>query len=233
MLKIMVVLLMGIYSCRAFAGSVDSDLLKERKLYPKHWWQPCDLKTAPDWEILTQDAKPGEVILSKRNELGILSNFGETPFEYHGKKYQSVEGFWQMMKYPDGPEDPRMKPDKVNWSYTREKVSQMIAFPAKEAGNIGTENMKKLGIDWVTFEGKRFPYRVYNKNGEHCKIINEVLRAKIAQNPKARAALLSTGNLILKPDHKEVNPPPAWKYYDIYMDIRKEYQDKAKLEDKK
>ena len=30
------------------------------------------------WEILPQVAKSGEVILSKRNELGILSNFAAT-----------------------------------------------------------------------------------------------------------------------------------------------------------
>jgi hypothetical protein len=31
-----------------------------------------------------QEAGPGEVILSKRDELGLLSNFAATPFEFHG-----------------------------------------------------------------------------------------------------------------------------------------------------
>lgn len=55
------------------------------------------------WEILPQAAGPQEVILSKRNELGILSNFAATPFTFHGKRYAIVEGFWQMMLYPEGP----------------------------------------------------------------------------------------------------------------------------------
>jgi hypothetical protein len=33
------------------------------------------LEGAPEWEILLQVAGPVEVILSKRNELGLLSNF--------------------------------------------------------------------------------------------------------------------------------------------------------------
>jgi hypothetical protein len=49
------------------------------------------------------------VILSKRNELGILSNFAPTPFTLHGKRYASVEGFWQMMLYPENSNDPRAK----------------------------------------------------------------------------------------------------------------------------
>ena len=65
---------------------------------------------APSWEILPQEARPGEVILSKRHELGLLSNFAPTPFTFHGKRYASLEGFWQMMLYPEGPGDPRATP---------------------------------------------------------------------------------------------------------------------------
>ena len=52
--------------------------------YPAHWWTPVPEAGKPDWEILPQAAKPGQVILSKRNELGILSNFAPTPFVYRG-----------------------------------------------------------------------------------------------------------------------------------------------------
>ena len=58
--------------------------------YPAHWWTPINDSHKPDWEILPQEAKPGEVILSKRNELGILSNFAATPFTLYGKRYASV-----------------------------------------------------------------------------------------------------------------------------------------------
>src|SRR5664280_1764353 len=75
--------------------------------YPAHWWKEVPRQEAASWEILPQDAAPGEVILSKRNEMGLLSNFAATPFTFHGKRYASLEGFWQMMKYPEGPDDLR------------------------------------------------------------------------------------------------------------------------------
>src|ERR1700754_3294288 len=77
--------------------------------YPAHWWTPVSEAGKPDWEILPQAARPGEVILSKRNELGLLSNFAATPFIFRGKRYASLEGFWQMMLYPENGNDDRAK----------------------------------------------------------------------------------------------------------------------------
>ena len=77
--------------------------------YPTSWWTPVSKDGCAEWEIMPQEAGAGEVILSKRNELGLLSNFAPTPFEFHGKRYASLEGFWQMMKYPEGPDDPRVE----------------------------------------------------------------------------------------------------------------------------
>ena len=48
--------------------------------YKRIWFAAINDPNKPDWEILPQEAKAGEVILSKRNELGILSNFAATPF---------------------------------------------------------------------------------------------------------------------------------------------------------
>jgi predicted NAD-dependent protein-ADP-ribosyltransferase YbiA (DUF1768 family) len=192
--------------------------------YPANWWTPIIDPHKPDWEVLPQAAKPGEVILSKRNELGILSNFAPTPFSLHGVRYASVEGFWQMMLYPEGPSDPRAEAVFLRWPHTRAEVSQMTAFEAKAAGDIGEDNMRKLGIDWVTFEGRRMPYRSMTK-GEHYHLIVEAMRAKLEQNPTVRRILLSTGNLILLPDHfQEANAPPEWAYFKIWMDIRSELQ---------
>src|SRR5581483_11610634 len=182
---------------------------------------------APDWEILPQAARPGEVILSKRNELGILSNFAATPFTYRGQRYASVEGFWQMMLYPEGPRDPRALAKGIVWQHTRQQVAAMTAFEAKDAGAAAEENMRKIGIDWVTFEGRRFPYRSKTK-GEHYRLIVDAMRAKMTQNPEVRRILLSTGTLILRPDHiEEPDPPPEWHYYKIWMDFRPQLQQKA------
>src|SRR5438093_1392288 len=103
--------------------------------YPSHWWATVPKEGAPAWEIFPEEAGPGEVILSKRNELGLLSNFAATPFAFRGKRYASLEGFWQMMKYPENENDPRAKVPGLNWPYTRDQVAQMTGFEAKRAGN--------------------------------------------------------------------------------------------------
>lgn len=188
--------------------------------YPAHWWTPVPTAGKPEWEILPQEAGPGEVILSKRNELGLLSNFAATPFTFHGKRYASLEGFWQMMLYPSGPRDPRWKCAGCNWQYTRAQVAGMTAFEAKAAGTIAEANMKLLGIKWVSFEGQVFEYRA-TVPGEHYKLIVAATRAKVRQNPEVRKVLLATGNLILKPDHhSEPNAPAEWRYFEILMQIR-------------
>ena len=187
--------------------------------YPAHWFAPVTDPQKPDWDILPQAAQPGQVILSKRNELGILSNFAATPFTLRGVRYSSVEGFWQMMLFPEGPADPRADA-AVTWPHSRAEVAGMTAFQAKAAGEIAESNMRKLGIDWVTFEGRRMPYRSIHK-GRHYRLIVEAMRAKLAQNPRVRQILLSTGNLILLPDHvQEPHAPPEWAYFKIWMDLR-------------
>lgn len=192
--------------------------------YPEHWFRAVPTDGKPDWEILPQEAKRGEVILSKRNELGILSNFAPTPFLLRGQRYASVEGFWQMMLYPEGPDDPRAIAPGITWKHTRAEVAQMVAFEAKRAGELAEENMKKLGIDWVSFEGRRFPYRSA-KPGEHYALIVEAMRAKLRDNPNVRSVLESTGDLVLRPDHhQEPDAPPEWRYFEIWMQLRAEKQ---------
>src|SRR5436190_20669138 len=194
--------------------------------YPARWWTPVASDGAPAWEILPQEAKPGEVILSKRNELGLLSNFAPTPFTYRGRRYASLEGFWQMMLYPEGTDDPRAIHPGVVWTHTRGDVAQMTAFVAKDAGTLAEENMRKMGIGWVSFEGKRFEYRPAVP-GEHYRLIVEATRAKVEQNPNVKKVLLATGNLTLEPDHvQEPDAPVAWRYFEILTMIRSEMQRK-------
>ena len=198
------------------------------RTYPPDWFAPVRDPHPPTWEILPQAAAPGEVILSKRNELGILSNFAPTPFEYRGKRYASVEGFWQMMHYPepkvDGKRDPRARLSKAAWPHTRDEVAAMVAFEAKKAGDVGEANEAKLGIDWVSFEGRKLPYRSAIP-GEHYRLIREAMVAKLNQNPEVRRILLATGDLVLRPDHHgEVNSPPEWHYDRIWMELRAELQ---------
>jgi hypothetical protein len=48
------------------------------------------------------------------------------------------------------------------------------------------------------------------------------MRQKLADNPELKTLLLSTGDLVLRPDHEQGDAPPAWKYYEIYMELRSE-----------
>ena len=189
--------------------------------YPSHWWGPTDTSSSPvpDWEILPEEGTPGEnVILSKRNELGILSNFAATRFSLDGKSYASLEGFWQSLKYPEGPDDSRYMGDKLD--FTRNQVEQMTAFQAKKAGSDASKLMKKHSINWVTYQGERMPYRT-SKKGSHYDLIRRAMSAKLNQNIEVKNILLSTGELELLPDHQvSKNRSPAWEYDKIWMEMR-------------
>jgi predicted NAD-dependent protein-ADP-ribosyltransferase YbiA (DUF1768 family) len=191
--------------------------------YPAHWWQPIDDPQKPDWEILPQQCTdPKKVILSKRNELGVLSNFAHTPFMLDGVKYQSIEGFWQMMFYPESKHDPRAMAQNISWPNTREQVSQMVSHAAWAAGDIGYKNMLVMGINHVTYQGQMLEYWT-DQQGPHYALIIRAMREKLKQNSKVRDVLVSTGDLILLADHYEpVDAPPSWKYYKIWMLLRDE-----------
>jgi len=213
-----------LFSCAKHGPSAADPTSPEAAVsrYPAHWWAPVPEEGAPAWEILPQEAGPGEVILSKRNELGILSNFAPTPFDYREKRYASLEGFWQMMLYPEGPDDPRAQFPGLVWEYTRDQVAEMTAFEAKHAGDLAFKNMLAMDIEWVSFEGRQFPYWSTDK-GEHYDLIVAAMREKLRQNPEVQRVLLSTGDLVLRPDHhQEADAPPEWRYFEIWMGMRGE-----------
>jgi len=190
--------------------------------YPDRWWE-AGSEAPKSWEILptAADRDKKEVILSKRNDLGVLSNFAATPFTYRGKTYASVEGFWQMMKYPENAKDER---NKVKWPHTRDQVAAMTAFEANKAGHEANELMKKLKIDWITFEGERIEYKTTREGMDrHYQLIYEATKAKVEQNPEVKKTLLATGDLRLLPDHmQEADATKAYRYYDIEMRLRDE-----------
>ena len=219
--------LMVMFTTRgASADSVNAAPVPRDPRYPAQWWTPVPREGAPAWETLPQEAGPGEVILSKRNELDLLSNLAPTPFTFHGKRYASVEGFWQMLKYPEDAGDPRAKFPGVEWKFAREQVAQLAGFEARHAGAMADENMKRMGVTWVTFEGRRMEYKPATP-GQHYQLIVEATREKVRQNPDVQKVLVATGDLVLKPDHhQEADAPAAWQYYEILSVIRTELQTK-------
>ncbi|MCB0378406.1 MAG: hypothetical protein KDD33_07935 [Bdellovibrionales bacterium] len=188
--------------------------------YPDHWWTPVQPALKKSWEILPQEAdrSKNEVILSKRNELGLLSNFAATPFVLDGKRYASLEGFWQMLKYPERG-DAKWR-SQVQWPYTREQVGQMVGHKAKKAGDFASLAMKKHQWDWVSYNHIKMIYKEAGSSPFYV-LIRRAMQAKLEQNPKVKEVLIATKGLRLKPDHKQ-NPdsPKAWKYFDIWMEIR-------------
>jgi predicted NAD-dependent protein-ADP-ribosyltransferase YbiA (DUF1768 family) len=203
----------------AIAFSLFSDAFSHSNRYPSEWWSPIEGDVAW-WEIAPDSVGPesGKVILSKRNELGILSNFADTPFELDGVYYMSLEGLWQSMKYPESKSDQRYGDSQLQ--HTRASVAQMSGFDAKEAGSLASVLMKKFKINWVSYKNKKIKYRVAKK-GEHFEIILRAMKAKLQQNTEVARILKKTGNLILLPDHKtRPKDPPAWKYYNIWMTLR-------------
>ena len=84
--------------------------------------------------------------------------------------------------------------------------------------------MRTMHIGWASFEGRRFDYRS-SRPGEHYRLIVAATREKVRQNPEVRKVLLATGDLVLRPDHRqEPDAPPEWRYFEILTRIRDDLQ---------
>lgn len=192
--------------------------------YPDVWWKALPDDQVAGWEVPPQaaDRSKGEVVLSKRNELGQFSNLGATPFTFGGVHYASVEGLWQGLKYPESSIDERNQDKSVVWNFTRDQVYAMSGFEAKKAGDLANANMKKLGIKWVSYNGEKI---FYNGEGQarHYDLILQACRAKVEQNQKLKQLLISTAPLKFLADHKQgPETLPSYRYNEIYFRIRQE-----------
>lgn len=72
--------------------------------------------------------------VSENSKLSLLSNLAHTPFSLQGRNYESVEGFWQSIKYRDA---------KV-----RDKISKLYGFEAKSYG-------KKIKYKYIIYHGEK------------------------------------------------------------------------------
>lgn len=215
--------------CLLLCGCIHASAQVDKQLdsYPDAWWVYVPPEQLKDWEVPPHaaDRLKGEVVLSKRTELGVFSNLAKAHFELDGIHYASIEGLWQGMKYPDGPSDERLKDPNIVWPYTREQVYKMSGFESKAAGDIANANMKKLGIKWITYQGKKIDYKTEVGKVEHYNIIYRASEQKVLQNIEIKKLLIQTGQLNFLSDHKQQpNPDPAYLYFDIYMKIRSSLQ---------
>ena len=132
----------------------------------------------------------------------LLSNFAPTPFEFWGIRFASVEGFWQGLKFDEG--SPEQK-----------RVFGLAAYEAKKAGKRAPRR------DTLTWRGRT--YRIGSP--EHHALLKEALRAKFAQNPEARRALLATRGMELVhelPHGRDSKTIPGRRFCALLADIREE-----------
>jgi len=202
--------------------SILAKLANASENYPSQWWKPFPRDQAASWEVLPQDAGAGEVVLSKRGELGVFSNLGEAWFDFEGVRYASVEALWQSMKYPDPqwPQDPRH--GHSAWPMDRQQVYLLSMWAAKTAGDQANEIMKNEKFTLVSYKGHAFDYKDMAEGSEfHYNLIFAATVEKIMQNPELKQLLLKTKGLILIPDHHVANGKPKSYYYNkILMQIR-------------
>lgn len=192
------------------------------QIYPDSWWMNVSQQELKSWEIPPQaaDRNKNEVILSKRNELGQFSNLADVSFEMDGIRYTSLEGLWQGMKYPENSNDERNLNPNIQWKHTRSEVYLMSGKDAKKAGDLANENMKKLGIQWITYQGQKINFKTDGAH-DHYDIIYRASLNKVNQNPNLKSLLLKTKGLTLLPDHTQYpGQTAAYEYFNIYMKIR-------------
>ena len=132
----------------------------------------------------------------------LLSNFSHHPFLIDGQKFESVEGFIQGIAFPEG--DPK-----------REAAFKAWGSAAKKFGELQEKK-------YVWWQGKEI---IFGSPEEHA-LIEQALRAKFAQNPDVKEALIATRDFRLTHLLPDPEPSttclPAKTFCSILMKIRSE-----------
>jgi ribA/ribD-fused uncharacterized protein len=127
----------------------------------------------------------------------VISNLAASPFELRGRCYESVEGFWQGLKF--------------SGEAQRAEIAQMSGVEAVRAGSEG-DSEGEFVLDGRT--------HAFGGPGHHA-LMREACWAKFTQYPEARRALLATGErpLTHRVRRDSVTIPGALMA-DIWMRIR-------------
>lgn len=133
--------------------------------------------------------------------LRLIGNLAHTPFELEGIVYQSVEGFWQGLKFP-ADED-------------RIRIAALHGSAAKRAAEAAEKS--------ETFEYRGERFRIGRP--EHWRLMRMACQAKFMQCEAARSALLATGTRPLTHTMKRDSETiPGVVMADIWMRIRARLQ---------
>jgi predicted NAD-dependent protein-ADP-ribosyltransferase YbiA (DUF1768 family) len=126
----------------------------------------------------------------------IIGNLSTAPFELDGRRYVSVESFWQGLKFDEG---------------ERQRLA-LCAGPRARA-----EGARQGYGATIGYGGRDIVVGTY----DHWQLMEHACRAKFDQNAEARAALLATGSRplthIVRRDSRSI---PGVIMADIWMRIR-------------
>lgn len=127
----------------------------------------------------------------------LISNLATTPFELDGRRYRSVESFWQGLKFPSDAERARI---------------------ADSDGPRALSEGSRQGYGrTIVYEGAEIPVGTH----EHWRLMERACAAKFEQNGDARAALIATGERplvhIVKRDSRSI---PGVIMAQIWMRVR-------------
>lgn len=135
-----------------------------------------------------------------------ISNLAPTPFTLRDRRYASIEGFWQGLKYPDEAE--------------RQRVAKLAGLEAKRAGEGG------VIADTFEYDGRTFAVGRL----EHWRLMWQASEAKFAQNEVAREALLSTGDRwLVHKVRRDSRSIPGAILADYWMRIRRLLREKSQV----
>jgi predicted NAD-dependent protein-ADP-ribosyltransferase YbiA (DUF1768 family) len=131
------------------------------------------------------------------HEHRLISNFAETPFELDCRRYASVEGFWQSLRFPD--------------AIDRARVGALAGVAAKRAGETKPWETT-FDYDDTTIAVGRV---------EHWQLMERACEAKFLQNSRANRALLGTGSRPLRHRTRvDSRSIPGVVMADIWMRVR-------------
>ena len=127
----------------------------------------------------------------------VISNLAESPFELRGRRYASVEGFWQGLKFEDEAQ--------------RAEIANLAGAEAVRAGAEGASE----GV--FNFDGQTC---AFGGPGHHA-LMREACWAKFTQHAEARSALLASGERPLTHrTRRDSQNIPGALMADIWMRIR-------------
>jgi predicted NAD-dependent protein-ADP-ribosyltransferase YbiA (DUF1768 family) len=143
--------------------------------------------------------EPINVVSDSPNPVArLISNFATTPFELDGQHYQSVESFWQGLKFTSDAD--------------RRRLAQLNGPDARAEGN-------RQGYgSIIRYLGEEIPVGT----AAHWRLMENACQAKFDQSAEARAALLATGERplihVVRRDSKTI---PGVIMAQIWMRLRK------------